>query len=82
VAAKKPCLFEEYGVKDAVKCSKIRPWQKDSLAADGMAGDLYWQAGDTLSFGKTHDDGNTVYPGTENWKCLVQEHRAEVKSAL
>ncbi|TID24510.1 glycoside hydrolase family protein [Venturia nashicola] len=82
VAAKKPCLFEEYGVKDKVKCAKIRPWQKASLAMEGMAGDLYWQAGETLSYGKSHDDGNTVYPGDENWKCMVVEHGAEVKAKV
>jgi len=73
-AANKPCVFEEYGVNGAEKCTKIRPWQKTSLATEGMAGDMYWQAGDALSSGLSHDDGNTIYPNTANWDCLVVEH--------
>lgn len=49
---------------------------------EGMAGDLYWQAGETLSFGKSHDDGNTVYPTDANWQCMVVEHGAEVKAQV
>lgn len=47
----------------------------------GVMGDLYWQAGETLSYGKLHDDGNTVYPGDANWKCPVEEHGVEVNAA-
>jgi mannan endo-1,4-beta-mannosidase len=45
-----------------------------------MAGDMYWQAGDELSIGKTHDDGNTIYPNSANWQCIVVDHGKDVKS--
>jgi mannan endo-1,4-beta-mannosidase len=63
-AANKPCVFEEYGLNGVEKCTKIRPWQQISLATEGMGGDMYWQAGDSLSSGLSHDDGNTVYPNS------------------
>ncbi|KAF2428699.1 mannan endo-1,4-beta-mannosidase D [Tothia fuscella] len=73
-AAKKPCVFEEYGLNGALKCAKMRPWQKTSISTVGMAGDMYWQAGDALSSGLSSDDGNTIYPNTENYDCIVTEH--------
>jgi len=41
-----------------------------------MAADLFWQLGDSIvSEGRmTDDDGFTIYYGSENWKCLVDEH--------
>lgn len=75
----KPCLFEEYGVTNAADhCPVESEWQKASLALKdaGMAGDLFWQLGDTIkSTGQqTHNDGNTIYYGTSDWKCLVDDH--------
>jgi mannan endo-1,4-beta-mannosidase len=53
-------------------------WQKTSLSLkdSGMAADLFWQLGDTVkSTGQlTHDDGHTVYYGSADWKCLVDDH--------
>jgi mannan endo-1,4-beta-mannosidase len=55
-------------------CTLERPWQLTSVAAAGMAGDAFWQHGDTLSYGNTHDDGFTKYYGSADWKCLVDDH--------
>jgi mannan endo-1,4-beta-mannosidase len=47
----KPCLFEEYGTtKAADHCPVESAWQKTSLGLKdaGMAGDLFWQLGDTI----------------------------------
>jgi hypothetical protein len=38
---------------------------------EGTGGDMFWQYGDELSFGKTHQDGNTVYYQDDLWKCMV-----------
>ncbi|KAJ4368920.1 hypothetical protein N0V83_006002 [Neocucurbitaria cava] len=74
---KKPCLFEEYGVPTN-HCSVESEWQKTSLGLkdSGMAADLFWQLGDTIkSTGQqTSNDGNTVYYGTADWTCLVDDH--------
>lgn len=50
-AAGKPCLLEEYGVTSN-HYSVEAPWQQTALDTEGVAGDLYWQYGDTLSTGK------------------------------
>lgn len=76
---KKPCLFEEYGVTQAAQhCSVEGEWQKTSLGLkdSGMAADLFWQLGDTIksSGQQTHNDGNTIYYGSSDWKCLVDDH--------
>lgn len=55
-------------------CQVQRPWQKTSVATDGMAADLFWQFGDTISSGKSHDDSFTIYYGDSDWKCLVDDH--------
>jgi len=39
-----------------------------------MSGDLFWQWGDQLSSGLTHNDGNTVYYGSSLAQCLVTDH--------
>ncbi|KAJ5209877.1 hypothetical protein N7472_000016 [Penicillium cf. griseofulvum] len=77
VAAGKPCLFEEYGVT-ADHCAIEAPWQKTALDTTGVAADLYWQYGDTLSSGKSADDGNTFYYGTSEFTCLVTDHVAAI----
>lgn len=43
-----------------------------------MAADAFWQLGDTISTGKTHDDTNTIYYGTDEWTCLVTNHVAAI----
>lgn len=75
----KPCLFEEYGVTNAADhCPVESGWQKKSLSLrnDGMAGDLFWQLGDKIqSTGQqTHNDGHTIYYGSADWTCLVDNH--------
>ncbi|WYZ43826.1 hypothetical protein EsH8_VII_000262 [Colletotrichum jinshuiense] len=73
VAANKPCFFEEYGTPTQ-HCELERPWQLTSVATPGMAADAFWQLGDTISTGQTHNDGNTIYYGTDEWTCLVTNH--------
>ncbi|KAJ5313104.1 hypothetical protein N7508_003934 [Penicillium antarcticum] len=78
-AAGKPCLFEEYGVTSD-HCAIEAPWQATALSATGVAADLYWQYGDTLSYGKSPDDGNTFYYGTSDFTCLVTDHMVAIGS--
>ncbi|KAK7222886.1 hypothetical protein V2G26_010889 [Clonostachys chloroleuca] len=77
VAANKPCFFEEYGTLSN-HCSLERPWQLTSVATLGMASDAFWQAGDTISTGTTHDDNFTIYYDSSDWKCLVTDHVAVI----
>lgn len=73
VAANKPCLLEEYGV--TYNHTQIEaPWQTQALDTAGVAGDMFWQLGDTLSTGETSDDGNTIYYGSSDWTVLVTDH--------
>ncbi|KAL4749875.1 hypothetical protein BDW72DRAFT_124818 [Aspergillus terricola var. indicus] len=72
-AAGKPCLFEEYGVTSN-HCAIEKQWQNTALNATGVASDLYWQYGDTLSSGPSPNDGNTFYYGSEEFECLVTDH--------
>ena len=67
----------------ASHCSVEKPWQEKSLAlADsGMAGDLFWQWGDTLSTGQTHNDGNTIYHGSSDGQCLITDHVKAINGA-
>ncbi|KAF6844344.1 fungal cellulose binding domain-containing protein [Colletotrichum musicola] len=77
VAANKPCFFEEYGTPTQ-HCELERPWQITSATTPGMAADAFWQLGDTISTGQTHNDGNTIYYGTDEWTCLVTNHVASI----
>lgn len=61
-------------------CNVEKPWQQASLATEGVAGDLFWQWGDTLSTGQTHNDGNTIYYGSADAKCLVTDHVKAINS--
>jgi mannan endo-1,4-beta-mannosidase len=79
VAVGKPCILEEYGM-GSNKPSIEGPWQTTAMATDGIAGDMLWQYGDTLSSGKTADDGNTIYYGTSDFTSLVTNHVAAIKS--
>lgn len=64
-------------------CDLQKPWQQASLAlaSEGMAGDLFWQWGETFSSGPTHNDGNTVFYGSELAQCLVTEHVEQVNAS-
>lgn len=74
VAAGKPCMLEEYGTTSN-HCESEAPWQQKCLQTTGMASDLFWQWGDSLSWGgQSHDDGHTIYYGSTDWECLVQDH--------
>jgi mannan endo-1,4-beta-mannosidase len=75
----KPCILEEYGVT-ADKTSVEGPWQATALSTAGIAGDMYWQYGDTLSSGKTSDDGNTIYYGSSDFNILVTQHVSDIKA--
>ncbi|KAL9113723.1 MAG: hypothetical protein Q9227_002168 [Pyrenula ochraceoflavens] len=79
VAANKPCLLEEYGYNDDP--SIMGPWQTDALKTTGVAGDMFWQDGDTLSTGQTSQDGNTIYYGTDLWTQLVTNHVAAIAAS-
>ncbi|KAK7421669.1 hypothetical protein QQZ08_009843 [Neonectria magnoliae] len=74
-----PCFFEEYGMTHD-QCAIEKEWQATSLAADGMAGDAFWQFGDTISTGQSHNDGNTIYYGSDVWTCLVTDHVGTIPS--
>ncbi|KAJ5300329.1 uncharacterized protein N7443_005331 [Penicillium atrosanguineum] len=76
-AAEKPCLLEEYGVTSN-HCSVEAPWQKTALDTIGIAADLFWQYGDSLSTGESPNDGNTVYYDTSDFTCLVTDHVAAI----
>nr|AEV41143.1 Man5 [Penicillium sp. enrichment culture clone C6] len=80
-AAGKPCLLEEYGT-ETDHCAVEKSWQTASLASagSGMAGDLFWQWGDTLSTGKSADDGNTIYYGSTEAQCLIGDHVKAITS--
>jgi mannan endo-1,4-beta-mannosidase len=56
------------------QCAIEKQWQNAALNATGIAADLYWQFGDTLSSGPSPDDGNTFYYGSEEFECLVTNH--------
>ncbi|KAL4874924.1 putative mannan endo-1,4-beta-mannosidase F [Aspergillus karnatakaensis] len=76
-AAGKPCLFEEYGAPSD-HCGIEVPWQTTAVSSTGIAGDLFWQWGDNLSTGLTHDDGNTIYYGSADYQCLVVDHQDRI----
>lgn len=63
----KPFIVEEYGHSQK---SELAAWQA-TIVKTATAGDLYWQYGDELSSGKTHDDGFAIYYGTEDYKTYV-----------
>ncbi|KAK7553450.1 mannan endo-1,4-beta-mannosidase A [Phyllosticta citricarpa] len=76
-AAKKPCLLEEYGVSTD-KCNVEGKWQTAALDTSGIAADMFWDFGTTLSSGKTSDDGNTIFYKTAQWTCLVEDHQKKI----
>jgi mannan endo-1,4-beta-mannosidase len=68
----KPCILEEYG--DNSNLTLLLTWQTAALNTVGIAGDLFWQYGDTLSFGETPQDGNTIYYNSSAYEQVVTEH--------
>ncbi|KAK3941969.1 glycoside hydrolase [Diplogelasinospora grovesii] len=79
--ANKPCLLEEYGGTN--NCTIENPWQNTALSTDGIAGDMFWQYGDTLPSCscQTSQDGNTVYYNQGNWDCMVTQHIAAINAS-
>lgn len=72
LALGKPVILEEYGptnhTEDLVYQAQVMQ--------DNVAGDMYWQFGDTISTGQTAQDGNTIYFGTAEFNQLVAPHAA------
>ncbi|CZR37717.1 uncharacterized protein FPRO_07092 [Fusarium proliferatum ET1] len=81
VTAKKPVLHEEYGWTDkSTRIATLSKWQKASL--DLQVSDMYWQFGTSkFSYGKNHDDGNTIYLEDDEAQPLVYQHAAAVNAA-
>lgn len=75
----KPCILEEYGMTSN-KPSIEGSWQTTALNTSGIAGDMYWQYGDTLSTGKTSDDGYTIYYGSSDFASLITGHVKSIGS--
>ncbi|KAK0109198.1 hypothetical protein ONS96_003021 [Cadophora gregata f. sp. sojae] len=73
----KPCIFEEYGI-ESNKPATMGPWQTTALSTSGIAADMYWQYGDTLSTGRTADDSYTIYYGSSDYKTLITDHVAAI----
>ncbi|EQB50640.1 hypothetical protein CGLO_09896 [Colletotrichum gloeosporioides Cg-14] len=78
--AGKPCLFEEYGSLSD-HCNIEKAWQQVSRTASGLGADLFWQWGDQLSSGQTHNDGFTIYHGSSDYQCLVVDHVKAINSS-
>ncbi|MCJ1313549.1 hypothetical protein MMC25_007228 [Agyrium rufum] len=80
LAVGKPCIMEEYGTSTNHVASE-GPWQTTALSVSGkgLAGDMIWQWGDTISSGQTANDGYTVYYQSADWTGLVQQHVAAIK---
>jgi len=74
----KPCVLEEFGFSNT--CSVELAWETTALKTEGTGGDMFWQYGDTLSSGKSHQDGNTVYYQDDLWKCMIEPHIKDIQS--
>ncbi|QKX62940.1 uncharacterized protein TRUGW13939_10108 [Talaromyces rugulosus] len=72
-AVGKPCILEEFGTSSD-QCANEGPWQATALNTSGIAADMFWQYGDTLSTGESPDDGNTIYYGSDIYTCIVTDH--------
>ena len=47
------------------------------IDTEGIAGDQFWQWGEELASGTTHDDGYAVYfEGGDDYQCMVSDHVA------
>ncbi|KAJ5200159.1 Glycoside hydrolase superfamily [Penicillium cf. griseofulvum] len=76
-AAGKPCMFEEYGIKDN-HCTDSVKWQDTALNTAGNAADLFWQYGQKLSSGPSPDDHYTIYLESDDFKCGVLDHVGQI----
>jgi mannan endo-1,4-beta-mannosidase len=74
----KPCVLEEFGFSNT--CSVELAWEITALKTKGTGGDMFWQYGDTLSTGQTHQDGNTVFYLDDLWQCMVAPHIKAIQS--
>ncbi|KAM0719460.1 hypothetical protein Q7P37_005365 [Cladosporium fusiforme] len=74
----KPCVLEEFGYDNT--CSVELAWETTALETEGTGGDMFWQYGDSLSSGKSHQDGNTVYYQDDLWECMVAPHIEAIQS--
>jgi mannan endo-1,4-beta-mannosidase len=74
---REPCIPEEYGITSS-KASVEGAWQTTVLEASGIAGDMFWQYGNTLSTGQTVDDGYPIFYGTSGYTSLVTNHVAAI----
>jgi mannan endo-1,4-beta-mannosidase len=73
VAASKPCVLEEYSTpSDQVAVES--QWQSTSLSSTGMAGDMFWQWGDTISTARTANDEYTIYYFCRDHDCNSHVH--------
>lgn len=72
----KPVIMEEYGPVNHTTDLSWQAW----VMSTNTAGDMYWQYGDTLSTGKTSDDGNTIYYGSAEYNTLVIPHAAAMEA--
>ncbi|KAG9025511.1 hypothetical protein FS837_004913 [Tulasnella sp. UAMH 9824] len=73
----KPVILEEYGI-NSNQYSTYQTWLS-TVVSSGLAGDLIWQAGSTLSGGQTPQDGYTIYPSDSTYTLLTQ-HSAALKA--
>ncbi|KAG8677989.1 hypothetical protein FRC08_018157, partial [Ceratobasidium sp. 394] len=76
-AANKPVIIEEFGVTSD-QVNTYTQWY-NAVISSGLTGDLIWQAGSTVSTGKTWDDGYAVFPGTSTYTAQTQ-HAAALKA--
>ncbi|KAG8746347.1 hypothetical protein FRC10_005336 [Ceratobasidium sp. 414] len=72
-----PVIIEEFGVTSD-QVNTYAQWYS-AVISSGLTGDLIWQAGSTVSTGKTWDDGYAVFPGTDTYTAQTQ-HAAALKA--
>jgi len=75
-AVGKPVVLEEYG---STTHANEAAWQTTVLSSN-IAGDQFWQFGDTISSGQTANDGYTIYYGTSEFTTLVTDHAAAMNA--
>ncbi|KAF8608969.1 glycoside hydrolase family 5 protein [Ceratobasidium sp. AG-I] len=73
----KPVIIEEFGVTSNQASTYTTWW--DTVLSSGLTGDLIWQAGSTVSTGKTADDGYAVFPGETEY-TLQTKYAASLKA--
>jgi len=73
----KPVIIEEFGVTSNQASTYTTWW--DTVISSGLTGDLIWQAGSTVSTGKTSDDGYAVFPGETEY-TLQTKYAASLKA--